>query len=171
MIGRARSRRACRAGERRSMVATAGLVELITEPHHSAANAPAVIHTVANTGESRKVAFVAPGTFGVCMRRRCWQRRNEAGCLSASFFSPRYDKKAAPCGAAESDREEVKVNLLVHMDARGTTSVYPHLGIRATYFTRWPWPGLRGATHLDDCLGPGHCFALGYVARLSPLLR
>ncbi len=59
------------------------------------------------------------------------------------------------------------MNLLVHMDARGTSSVYPHLGIRATYFTRWPWPGLRGATHLDDCLGPGHCFGLGYVARLS----
>ena len=26
------------------------------------------------------------------------------------------------------------MNLLVHMDARGTSSVYPHLGIRATYF-------------------------------------
>ena len=64
------------------------------------------------------------------------------------------------------------MNLLVHMDARGTSSVYPHLGIRATYFTRWP--GLRGATHLDDCLGPGHCFGLGYVARLCtapPVIR
>jgi hypothetical protein len=32
-------------------------------------------------------------------------------------------------------------------------------------------PGLRGATHLVDWLGPGHCFGLGYVARLEPLLR
>jgi hypothetical protein len=26
------------------------------------------------------------------------------------------------------------MNLLVHMDARGTSSVYPHLGIEATRF-------------------------------------
>ena len=30
------------------------------------------------------------------------------------------------------------MNLLVHMDARGTLFVYPRLGIRATYFmARW----------------------------------
>jgi hypothetical protein len=63
------------------------------------------------------------------------------------------------------------MNLLVHMDARGTPSMYPHLGIMATYFiARWP-PGLRDATHLDDWLGPDCCFALGYGARLAPLLR
>ncbi len=62
------------------------------------------------------------------------------------------------------------MNLLVHMDARGTSSVYPHLGIMATYFTRWLWPGRRGATRLDDWLGPGRCFGLGYVVRLAPLL-
>jgi hypothetical protein len=28
------------------------------------------------------------------------------------------------------------VNLLVHMDARGTRSVYPHLGKKATYLLR-----------------------------------
>ena len=88
-----------------------------------------------------------------------------------SFFGPRYDKKAAPNRAAESDREEVKVNLLVHMDARGTLSVYPHLGIRATLFYEMALPWLRGATYLDDCLGPGHCFGLDYAARRSPLLR
>ena len=78
------------------MVATAGLVELITEPHHSAANAPAVIHTVANTGdkESRKLAFAAPGTFGVCvpapLRAEC------SGTLICFRFSVRDTKKSRP---------------------------------------------------------------------------
>ena len=82
------------------MVATAGLVELITEPHHSAANAPAVIHTVANTGdkESWKLALAAPGPLHLRACAAAGVMQRDAHLLS--FFSPRYDKKAAPCGAA-----------------------------------------------------------------------
>jgi hypothetical protein len=66
---------------------------------HRAANAPAAIHTIANTGdkESRKLAFAAPGTFGVCASAPLRAMQRDA--LLLSFFGPRY-KKAAPCGAA-----------------------------------------------------------------------
>ena len=38
------------------------------------------------------------------------------------------------------------MNLLVHMDARGTSSVYPHLGITSNLFYEMAWAARRGSS-------------------------
>ena len=76
----------------------------------------------------------SPLTPGPCSRKfapnlPCAAAAVESGMRQdahlLSFLSLRIRQKAAPCGAAEFYREEVKVNLLVHMDARGTSPIYP----------------------------------------------
>ena len=47
------------------------------------------------------------------------------------------------------------MNLLVHMDARGTSSVYPHLGIKTTYImARWSVLFVTGDRRV--AIGPAH---------------